>query len=352
MHLSHKLWSRIVVILATGSSSILSAQNTSATNSDTTSDATVQLNTLVVTGSNIPTAADAADVPVSIVSNHDIADTGENANVLDILRKRIPAFAGRSDIGASNATNANQNTAGGSQIQLRNLDTLVLINGRRIAVSGANAANGGKNFVDVSQIPTAAIDRIEVLTDGASAIYGSDAVGGVINIILKTDYQGAEIGGRYAISPNKGDYSERSGYVVAGAAKSGLSLTVTGSWSETDPLWQNQRPFISTNLQSKPTYPGVAGGNFLSPTLSTPSSTNPVGLNATAASYAALIANGTYQAGLPLQNLSPYQTILLKTDQKAAVGSFSDDLIAEVARGIRRYPFVRYQEFRSDKCLS
>ncbi len=316
-------------LFATGLSRSLFGQTQTQTQSQTAAapDDTVVLSAFVITGSNIPTAADATDVPVTVVTPQDMARTGENDNLLDILRKEIPAFAGRSDIGTSNATNANQNTAGGSQIQLRNLDTLVLINGRRVATSGANADNGGKSFVDVSQIPTAAIDRIEVLTDGASAIYGSDAVGGVINIILKTDYQGAEIGGRYAISPNTGDYSERSGYVVAGAAQNGVSLTVTGSWTETDPLWQNQRPFIASNFQSKPSFPGVAGGDFLNPSLDTPSSGNPTGLSATAPSYAALIANGTYSKGVPLVNLSPYQTMLLKTNQKNGVVTFTVDVI-------------------------
>ena len=290
-------------------------------------DQTVKLTTFVVTGSNIPTAADATDVPVTVLGAHDIQDTGVNSNFLDMMRKAIPAFAGRSDIGNSNGTNNNQNTSGGSQIQLRNLDTLVLINGRRVATSGANGNNGGKSFVDVSQIPSAAIERIEVLTDGASAIYGSDAVGGVVNIILKQDYQGVEIGGRYAVSPNTGNYSERSGYIVAGASKSGFSATVIGSWSRTDPLWQYQRPFIAQNFQSKPTFPGVAGGNILSPGVLTASTSNPVGLNATATSFAALVANGTYQAGVPLSNLAPYQTILQGTDQKSAVGTFTYDFI-------------------------
>jgi len=285
------------------------------------------LNTYTITGSNLPNAADTLDVPVTIVGPHDIDDTGLNANMLDIMRKLVPAFAGRSTLGASNATNANQNTAGGSQIQLRNLDTLVLIDGRRVATSGANADNGGKSFVDVSQIPTAAIERIEVLTDGASAIYGSDAVGGVINIILKQDYQGSEIGGRFAISPNAGSYKERSGYVVAGANAGGLNVTVTGSWATTDPLWQNQRNFISSNYQLKTLFPGVAGGNYLSPTLASPSSANPTGLAATATSYAALIANGTYSSTIPSVNLAPYQTILLKTDQRAGVLTFNDALI-------------------------
>jgi iron complex outermembrane receptor protein len=293
----------------------------------TPKDDIVVLNTLTITGSNLPTAADTVDVPVTVVGNHDIADTGLNANMLDIMRKLVPAFAGRSTIGAANATNSNQNTAGGSQIQLRNLDTLVLIDGRRVAVSGANADNGGKNFVDVSQIPTAAIDRIEVLTDGASAIYGSDAVGGVINIILKHDYQGAEFGGRFAISPNPGNYEERSGYVVAGAGGGGLNITVTGSWAKTDPLWQSQRNFISSNYQTKALFPGVAGGDYLAPGLNSPSAKNPTGTAATATSYAALVANGTYVTPEPMVNLASYQTILQQTDQRSGVVTFDDTLV-------------------------
>jgi iron complex outermembrane receptor protein len=293
----------------------------------------VALAPLVVTGSNIPTSADTTDVPVTIVSSQDIADTGDNANLLDILRKEIPAFGGRSSTGNANATNANQNTAGGSEIQLRNLDTLVLINGRRVAASGANGDNGGKSFVDVNQIPTAAIDHVEVLTDGASAIYGSDAVGGVINIILKTNYQGSEIGGRFAISQNKGDYTEKSGYFVAGASTNGVSLTVTGSWSETAPLWQNQRAFIASNLQAKSSFPGIAGGDFLSPGINSPSQSNPVGLAATAPSFAALVANGTYQSGVPLFNLSPYQTILQQTNQKAITAAGTVEIVPKHLTG-------------------
>ena len=324
MYPYHKLRVAAALALASAPTLLLAQATSKASAAD---DQTVKLNTFVVTGSNIPTAADATDVPVTILGSHDIQDTGVNANFLDMMRKAVPAFAGRSNIGNSNGTNNNQNTSGGSQIQLRNLDTLVLIDGRRVATSGANGNNGGKNFVDVSQIPSAAIERIEVLTDGASAIYGSDAVGGVVNIILKKDYQGVELGGRYAVSPNTGNYSERSGYIVAGASKSGFSATVIGSWSRTDPLWQSQRPFISQNFQSKPTFPGIAGGNILSPGVSTPSSSNPVGLSATASSFAALVSNGTYQAGIPLVNLAPYQTILQASDQRSAVGTFSYDIV-------------------------
>ncbi len=293
-------------------------------------DQPIELSTFVVTGSNIPTAADRTDVPVTVLGKKDIQQSGLSADVLDILRSRMPEVAGRSNAGKSNATNRNQFTAGGSQLSLRNLATLVLLNGRRMATSGINAA-GGLNFVDVSQIPTAAIDHIEVLTDGASAIYGSDAVGGVVNVILKSDYQGAEIGGRYAVTNNTGRYSERSGYIIAGGGTKGVNLTITGSWSKTDPLWQSQRPFIAYNPRSGTALPGYVSGNFLSPTLATPKTTNPTGTAATAANIAALVANGTYLASgstsIPAFNAAPYETLLLGQTQKAAVANLTVDIV-------------------------
>lgn len=293
-------------------------------------DTVVQLNEYVVTGSNLPVAADESDVPVVEIGQAEMQKTGLNSNVLEILRKQVPAFGGRSNAGNSNATNVNQNTAGGSQIALRNLDTLVLLNGRRIATSGINGV-GGKSFVDINQIPAAAIERIEVLTDGASAIYGSDAVGGVVNIILKSDYQGAEVGGRYAYTTNSGHYRERSAYIVAGANAKGVHLTATLSASKTDPLWQSQRSFISPNLRAGTTFPGYVSGNYLAPGLNSPSAKNPTGTAATATSLSSLIANGTYIAAgdpsIPLFDVAPFQTILLRQDQRAAVVSGSVDLV-------------------------
>src|SRR5258708_14425399 len=185
-------WSTALILLA-GVSARLTAQTpAAATSSEAPAEETVKLVEFIVTGTNIPTAADASDVPVMVLGPHDIEETGVNSNILEILRKKIPAFGGRSNAGNSNATNTNQNTAGGSQIALRNLDTLVLINGRRVATSGINGV-GGKSFVDVNQIPAAAIERMEVLADGASAIYGSDAIGGVVNIILNSTYHGRQL---------------------------------------------------------------------------------------------------------------------------------------------------------------
>lgn len=293
------------------------------------------LATVVVTGSNLPVAPDEVVVPVVSVDSDEMKAAGVNANVLDLLRKVVPSFAGRSNTGTSNANNNNQNTAGGSQLQLRNLDTLVLVDGRRVATSGINGI-GGKNFVDVNQIPISAIDHIEVLTDGASAIYGSDAIGGVVNIILKKDYQGAEVGVRYGAA--SGNYREKSGYFVAGTTLHGVHITVTGSESKTDPLYQDARNFTSPLTGRISNIPGTVGANgqfpgaILAPGLSSPAQDNPTGTQATAASVNSLIANGTY---LPTTasavangfDVSRYQTLLERQDQKGLSANLSADLL-------------------------
>jgi outer membrane receptor protein involved in Fe transport len=49
------------------------------------------------------------------------------------------------------------------------------------------------------------VERVDILTGGASAVYGSDAVGGVANFILKSDFEGVELGGQWSTSYNDND---------------------------------------------------------------------------------------------------------------------------------------------------
>ncbi|MDP9086403.1 MAG: TonB-dependent receptor [Pseudomonadota bacterium] len=293
---------------------------------------------IIVTGSALRTTLDSVAVPVTVVSAKSIERAGVSNNVLDLIRKQIPSFAGRSNAGNSNANNTNQNTAGGSQAQLRNLDTLVLVNGRRVAPN-AIAGIGGKVFVDLATIPSSAIERIEVLTDGASAIYGSDAVGGVINIILKSHFEGAEIDGRTGFAKGYGEQS--LSFTVGHELTKGVQMTVSGSYNRSDPLYQKQRSFTSPFYSTSTAVPGGVGNNVLAPGLGSPSQTNPTGIFATAPSIAALVANGTYiatptlvspqtspptaQSNIPIvgtgvggtYDLSQFQALLLQQEQKA-----------------------------------
>ncbi|MES2290668.1 MAG: TonB-dependent receptor plug domain-containing protein [Pseudomonadota bacterium] len=323
---------------------------------------------IIVTGSALPTTPGQAAVPITVIGSEDIKKGGVDNNVLELVRKQIPSFAGRSNTGNSNANNTNQNTAGGSQAQLRNLDTLVLINGRRAAVNPI-AGMGGKVFVDLAQIPAAAIDRVEVLTDGASAIYGSDAVGGVINFILKSDYEGLSVDGRYGFADG---YKERSGSFVFGHNLSDkVNVTLAGTYLKSDPLYQNQRSFTSPFYSTATAVPGsvVTGGLFgvLVNGINSPSQRNPTGIAATAPNFAALVANGTY-LNLPTTtspqttpptatsnigvagtgvggtyDLSQFQTLLLEQEQKA----LSISVNAELIPGITFFADGEFAENRS-----
>ena len=89
MHSRLRLSSSVSLLLLVGLSARLAAQTPAVK----APEQVVQLTTFVVTGSNIPTAADAVAVPVVVLGSHAIELSGLNANMLEILRKDIPAFS-------------------------------------------------------------------------------------------------------------------------------------------------------------------------------------------------------------------------------------------------------------------
>lgn len=211
----------------------------------------IHMQKFVVTGSNIPLAADAVAVPVAVISQHLIQDSGESVSTLDLLRKVMPNISG---IGNENAQIATTSNYGGAQLTLKNLQPLILINGLRVANDPAEAV-GGNQFADLNMIPVAAIDRIEVDQNGASAIYGSDAIGGVINIILKKDYNGWQVGGHFGESTDTGHYTERSAYVTGGVSTDKTSITVSFDYGKEDPLLLADRSYTNP-IYGTYTFPG------------------------------------------------------------------------------------------------
>src|SRR5438876_8577225 len=142
---------------------------------------------VVVTGSNIPTAEETGPNPVDTYRPQDIEKLGIR-NATD-LQEFIPQEAG----GTVN-TNIGNGGDGTIQFNLRGLlpkETLVLLDGKRVASA---ALFGG---YDINLIPFVLIDHLEILKDGASAIYGADAVAGVVNYFLVHKFRGLEIGGSY-----------------------------------------------------------------------------------------------------------------------------------------------------------
>ncbi|WP_340572172.1 TonB-dependent receptor [Stenotrophomonas sp. G106K1] len=169
------------------------------------------LDRITVTGSNIPRTNTETPSPVQVVTRQEIDRTGKTT-VAEYLQTLTADGAG-----SIPKTFGNGFAGGGAGISLRGLgagSTLVLLNGRRMATYGL-ADDGQKVFTDLSTIPLDAVERVEVLKDGASAIYGSDAIAGVVNIILRSDFQGAILRGSYGVSGD-GDGDAKKATLTAG----------------------------------------------------------------------------------------------------------------------------------------
>lgn len=157
---------------------------------------------ITVTGSLIKRTDMAGPSPVTSIDASQIANTGVTDLISLFTKLPISGQGTFSTQGNSSDDTAN----GGSSVSLRGLgadSTLILINGRRVSVSpfakGIDTA-----FVDINNIPLSAIKRVDILKDGASATYGSDAIAGVINVILKDDFDGAEISAKYGTTADGG----------------------------------------------------------------------------------------------------------------------------------------------------
>lgn len=312
-----------------------------------TAGETLELERLIVTGSNLPTAGETPVAPVSLLTPQVIGQSGVTNDLLQVIRKVAPQFTGNANLGGDNANISSGLTNGGSSLALRNADTLVLVNGRRMA-SAPVGATGGSVFVDVNAIPIAAIERIEILTDGASAIYGSDAVSGVVNIILKSDFRGTEVGGRYAFTRNAGHYEEKSGYVVTGGrlGADGPRVTAAYEWVKADPMFNYERPF-ATPVYGTTNFAGAiqvgsydADGNFtgdpngywfLDPALDAPKA---------GATLAERGYTGPYDTGEILRffDLSRYTTMLMANEKQIA----SLALDGEFGGGVRYFGDLLY----------
>ena len=206
-----------------------------------------EIERVIVTGSNIPTAQEVGPNPVDTYRPTDIEKLGIR-NSTDLLIN-LPQ-----EMGAT----SNQNAIGGGDgsviPNLRGLlpkETLVLIDGKRVAIAasgGAPSVSGiGPAGVDINLIPFPMIDHIDILKDGASAVYGSDAVAGVINIFLLHKFRGLEIGGSYG-NTNLGasnDARELEGWLKAGTGDDKTDILVIADFYDRAAIYSRDRQLDS-----------------------------------------------------------------------------------------------------------
>src|SRR5579883_2562827 len=212
-------------VAAVGAAGSAYAQNAAPQGQNNQQPQTLQ--TIVVTGSHIRRVDLETSNPVVAVSAQQIQQTGK-LTLGDVVQQ-LPVITG----GIENPRVNNGGGSGATLVGLRGLGasrTLVLVDGQRVINN------------DLNSIPASAVERIEVLTDGASAVYGSDAIGGVINIILKSNYQGAQFSVNYGISDH--DDGERKGVnFMFGQSSDKGSILVGVDYNKFDEVLQSQRAY-------------------------------------------------------------------------------------------------------------
>src|SRR5438270_7201934 len=221
---------------------------------------TAEVERVVVTGSNIPTAEETGPNPVDTYRPQDIEKLGIR-NATD-LQEFIPQEAGGS-------LNLNQGNGGDGTVQfnLRGLlpkETLILIDGKRVAYGSLGVA-AGSNGPDINLIPFSMVDHVDILKDGASAVYGSDAIAGVVNFFLVHKFRGLEIGGTYG-NTNLGasnDMGEWEAWLKAGTGDDKTDIVVIADfWERTGGLFSRDRDISSNGNFIRFGGNDVRSGNF------------------------------------------------------------------------------------------
>ncbi|MEC4726017.1 TonB-dependent receptor [Shewanella sp. D64] len=198
---------------------------------------------ITVTGSAIKQTDMEGALPVQVITAEQIARSGVT-NVPELIQQ-LPAMQGFT-------TAPDSVGGGGGGLQTASIHdlgasyTLVLLNGRRLAPSTSGST------IDLNSIPFAAIERVEILTDGASALYGSDAIAGVLNFILKDNYQGFNVTGRYD-KPQETGGESWNGSITGGFGdidNDGFNVLLSYSHDTQEQLASKDRDFAKTGIIS------------------------------------------------------------------------------------------------------
>ncbi|HAF25138.1 MAG TPA: hypothetical protein DCK93_19900 [Blastocatellia bacterium] len=207
---------------------------------------------VIVTGSNIPTAEEVGPNPVFSINRDLISKSGQGTTAEQLLKTQPVMNA--SSVPVQNNGTSQAGPSGSASVSLRGFDpgaTLVLIDGRRVAPF-PGSANSGAGFVNLTCVPVTAIQSVDILKDGASTTYGADAVAGVVNLKLYKDYRGAQVTLNYGNTLDK-DAGEYSGDVLFGVGDDKMSITGDVFFYHHNSTFNRDRgnsdvpPFLSSN---------------------------------------------------------------------------------------------------------
>lgn len=111
---------------------------------------------------------------------------------------------------------------------------LILVNGQRIT-----------NFREMRNYPPEAIKRVEILPEEVALRFGSPPNTRVVNLILKDNFESRAVEGGYSL-PTRGGFDAWRGEATLLKIKKLNRFTVTGTTSDTSPLFESERGVIQT----------------------------------------------------------------------------------------------------------
>ena len=231
------------------------------------------LEEVVVTGSRIAAPNETSTSPIQVISSASIATSGKT-DISDIISQLPQNFNNGIGQDLGNGTSGLTTAGGVATADLRGLGpnrTLVLVDGRRLG-QGSPFTAIQSPAPDLDQIPAGLVERVEVVTGGASATYGSDAIAGVVNFIMKKNFEGLEVSGKWdgnwhdnhdtsmqqqvtAFGATPATGTSRDGYqrafdVLMGTnfADGAGNITAYLSYRHADPVLSSQRDFGGCQL--------------------------------------------------------------------------------------------------------
>lgn len=229
---SRMLASAISSVLATSTAIAQDVPSVSGGNSS------FSIEEIIVTGSLVRRLDYVSPSPLFTIDRDSLLRNG--TPTLSEYLNRTPQFTPAFDGTSSNPG------SGRGEVNLRGLGsnrTLVLLDDQRLGPFGSDGA------VDINMVPAALVQSVEILTGGASSVYGSDAMAGAVNIKLRRDFEGFEMGGSYGAT-ERGDGDTWDLSLAAGAKFADGRGSISGFISRSDraDVGAAEREFSSTPL--------------------------------------------------------------------------------------------------------
>jgi len=210
----------------------------------------------------LPRTAFETSQPITVIDRQRIESSGFQT-LYELLRAQpgirvdnAPVATGDSqsyiNSGLSNAT-------GAASVSLQGIGsgaTPVLINGQRMVNYALTQGQFGTS-TDLNGIPLAMIDRVEILREGASVLYGADAMAGAVNIVLRRQFEGADLSAGSGISSRGDGATQRVSGTFGKAWPSDAGhATFSFDYLHRQPLLNRQRNWSDRNgfLDSTGTY--------------------------------------------------------------------------------------------------